>query len=152
ITLSGNSQEIANMLDAISVFDIDVMKGMSFALVPVKTSQPDAIVEDLRAVFASSSGPMAGMVRFIPNRQLSAVLVVSPQPTYLTRAEEWVRRFDARAAGTEKQFYTYSVQNRRAQELVDVLQSVFASETGGARASSPRNVAPQLREARAQAS
>ena len=150
----GNSQEIANMLDAISVFDIDVMKGMSFALVPVKTSQPDAIVDDLRAVFASNSdGPMAGMVRFIPNRQLSAVLVVSPQPAYLTRAEEWVRRFDARAAGTEKQFYTYPVQNRRAQELVDVLQSVFANETGGSRgAASPRNVAPQLREASAQSS
>src|SRR5690242_13206876 len=95
ITLSGDGQEIANMLDAISIFDIDVMKGMSFALVPVKTSQPDAIVDDLRAVFASSgNGPMAGMVRFIPNRQLSAVLVISPQPAYLTRAEEWVRRFD----------------------------------------------------------
>src|SRR6202011_3134289 len=62
ITLSGNGQELSGMLDAIAIFDIDVMKGMSFALVPVKTSQPDAIVDDLRAVFASSSGPMAGMV------------------------------------------------------------------------------------------
>jgi general secretion pathway protein D len=43
ITLSGNRQDIATMMEAIALFDIDTMKGMSFALVPVKTSQPDAI-------------------------------------------------------------------------------------------------------------
>ena len=29
------------MMEAIALFDVDTMKGMSFALVPVKTSQPD---------------------------------------------------------------------------------------------------------------
>lgn len=154
IMLSGNTQEIASMLDAISIFDVDVMRGMSFALVPVKTSQPDAIADELKSVFASNhEGPMADMVRFIPNRQLSAILVVSPQPEYLHRAEAWVRRFDARAAGTEKQFFTYAVQNRRAQEVVSVLQSIFSNETGGANANAsagPRNVAPQMPEATVQ--
>ncbi|HLH91728.1 MAG TPA: type II secretion system secretin GspD [Xanthobacteraceae bacterium] len=153
ITLSGNARELANMLDTIAVFDIDVMKGMSFALVPVQTSQPDVIADDLRTVFASDKeGPMAGMVRFIPNKQLNAVLVVSPQRAYLARAETWVRRFDARAAGTEKQFFTYSVQNRRAQEVADVLQSIFAKETGGNPSAATRNVAPQYREASVQPS
>jgi general secretion pathway protein D len=41
------------MMDAVSVFDIDVMKGMSFALVPVSTSQPQVIADQLRTVFAS---------------------------------------------------------------------------------------------------
>jgi general secretion pathway protein D len=47
ITLSGNRQDIATMMEAIALFDIDTMKGMSFALVPVKTSQPDAIAGSL---------------------------------------------------------------------------------------------------------
>jgi general secretion pathway protein D len=118
ITVSGTNQDIATMMDAISVFDIDVMKGMSFALVPVNTAQPQVIAEQLRNVFASDKeGPMAGMVRFVPNNRLNAVLVMSPQPEYLSRAETWVRRLDARAEGSEKQFYTYPVQNRRAQEI-----------------------------------
>ena len=59
----------------ISIFDIDVMKGMSFALVPVKTSQPDTIANELRTIFASDrDGPMAGMVQFLPNRRLGAVI------------------------------------------------------------------------------
>ena len=153
ITLSGNSQDIATMMDAISVFDIDVMKGMSFALVPVKTSQPQVIAEELRSVFSTDrEGPMAGMVRFIPNSQLNAVLVMSPQPEYLSRAETWVRRFDARAEGSEKQYFTYLVQNRRAQELVDVVQTMLANEARGGRGAAPRNVAPQYREASIQTS
>jgi general secretion pathway protein D len=150
ITISGTNQDIATMMDAISVFDIDVMKGMSFALVPVNTAQPQVIAEQLRNVFASDrEGPMGGMVRFVPNGQLNAVLVMSPQPEYLSRAETWVRRLDARAEGSEKQFYTYPVQNRRAQEIVDVVQNMLAKETTGARSATTtsRTVAPQYREA-----
>lgn len=145
ITLSGNRQDIASMMEAIALFDIDTMKGMSFALVPVKTSQPDAIAGELKTVFASErEGPMAGMVQFLPNKRLGAILVISPQPQYLRRAETWIRRLDAQAQGSEKQLFTYAVQNRRAQELVDVLQSMFSSEGGGATAR--RNVAPNYQE------
>jgi general secretion pathway protein D len=52
------------MMEAIGLFDIDTMKGMSFGLVPVKTSQPEAIAGELKTVFASErEGPMAGMVQ-----------------------------------------------------------------------------------------
>jgi general secretion pathway protein D len=147
LTLSGNSSDIAGMLEAIAIFDVDVMRGMSFALVPVRTSQPDTIADELRNVFASDrEGPMAGMVQFLPNKRLGAILIISPQPRYLTRAESWVRRLDAQAEGSEKQFFTYAVQNRRAAELVDVLQSMFATETNGARTPAARNVAPPYRE------
>jgi general secretion pathway protein D len=149
ITLSGNRQDIATMMDAIALFDIDTMKGMSFALVPVKTSQPDAIAGELKTVFASErEGPMAGMVQFLPNKRLGAILVISPQPQYLRRAESWIRRLDAQAQGNEKQLFTYSVQNRRAQELVDVLQSMFSTDSAGA--ASRRNVAPAYQEASVQ--
>src|SRR5207245_143638 len=121
----------------------------SFAIVPVKTSQPAAIADELKNVFASDrEGPMSGMVRFLPNKRLGAILIISPQPRYLARAETWARKLDEHAAGSEKQFFTYEVQNRPAQELVDALQSMFASELGGGR--SGRNVAPRYQEARVQ--
>jgi general secretion pathway protein D len=149
ITLSGNRQDISTMMEAIELFDIDIMKGMSFALVPVKTSQPDAIAGELKTVFASDhEGPMAGMVQFLPNKRLGAILVISPQSQYLRRAETWIRRLDAQAQGSEKQLFTYSVQNRRAQELVDVLQSMFSSDSAGT--SARRNVAPTYQEASVQ--
>ncbi|PDT87489.1 type II secretion system protein GspD [Bradyrhizobium sp. Y36] len=154
ITLSGNDKDISGVLDAISVFDVDVMKGMSFGIVPVKASDPAAITDELRKVFDSDrEGPMAGMVRFLPNKRMGAVLVITPQPQYLSRATTWIRRLDNRGEGNEKQFYTYVVQNRRAAELVGVLQSMFSQgKDGGSDGSSARNVAPQYTEVSAQTS
>jgi general secretion pathway protein D len=145
LTLSGTRQDLAGMAEAISVFDVDVMKGMSFAMIPVKTSLPSVIAGELQKVFSTAEeGPMAGMVRFLPNKRLGAVLVISPQPRYLPRAESWIRRLDAQASGKEKQFYTYKVQNRRAQEMVDVLKSIFGSEGSSSRGG--RNVTPRSEE------
>ncbi|WP_316187783.1 MULTISPECIES: type II secretion system secretin GspD [unclassified Bradyrhizobium] len=151
ITLSGNRQEIAAMMEAIALFDVDTMKGMSFALIPVKTSAPDAIATELKSVFASDrgDGPMAGMVQFVPNKRLRSILVISPQLAYLRRAESWIRKLDAQAQGSEKQLFTYAVQNRRAQELVDVLQSMFPTDTQTA-AAGRRTVAPNYQEASVQ--
>lgn len=149
ITLSGSDQDVSGMLEAISIFDIDVMKGMSFGIVPVRTSQPSAIADELKTIFASDrEGPMGGMVRFLPNKRLGAILVVTPQAKYLSRAVTWIKKLDSQAEGTEKQFYTYSVQNRRAKELVTVLQSMFATskDVSGSPASA-RNVAPPYQEA-----
>lgn len=146
ITLSGNGQDIAGMLEAISIFDVDVMKGMSFAMVPVETSIPDTIADELKQVFATEQvGPMANMVRFLPNKRLGAILVISPQRSYLQRAEEWIKRLDTQVSGNEKRFYTYKVQNRQAQDLVQVVQSMFSSDNVRQQAAGP-NISPQARE------
>jgi general secretion pathway protein D len=129
LALKGSPAEIDSMLDSISIFDVDVMRGMSFAVVPVKTSQPEKMVEELKGVFASDKeGPLKGRVRFIANTRLGAILVVTSQPNYLSRAQGWIRRLDAKAIGTERQLHVYQVQNRPVAELATVLQSMFSSE------------------------
>jgi general secretion pathway protein D len=150
LTLAGTGSDIAAMLDAISVFDADVMKGMSVAVVPVVASQPDVMIENLRVIFgADKEGPMSGMVRFIPNQRTKSILVVSPQQTYLTRAERWIRSLDAKAQGPEKQLFTYNVRNRAAGELVDIIESMFSSSPRNV-SQSGRNVAPRYQEAAVQ--
>ena len=105
------------------------MRGMSFAVVPVKTSQPEKMVDELKAVFSSEKeGPLKGRVRFIANTRLGAILVVTSQPSYLPRAQTWIRRLDAKATGSERQLHVYQVQNRPVAELAGVLQSMFSSE------------------------
>lgn len=146
VALKGTPSEIDSMLDTISVFDVDVMRGMSFAVVPVKTAQPDKMVDELKAVFSSDKeGPMKGRVRFIANSRLGAILVVTSQPSYLPRAQTWIRRLDARAAGSEPQLHVYQVQNRPVGELASVLQSMFANEMKVIRPPT-RSVSPKAKE------
>jgi len=149
LTLAGTGQEIATVLDTISIFDVDAMKGMSFAVIPVRSAQPDAIAEELKNVFGS--GGSKGMIRILPNNRLRSILIASRQQDYLTRAEMWVRRLDSRAQGQEKHLYTYKVQNRSAKELVSIVNNMFSS-TQQSTAPSPRNVAPRYVEASLQSS
>ena len=150
LTLSGTGSDITAMLDAIAVFDTDVMRGMSVAIVPVVAAQPDAMIENLRTIFGSDKeGPMSGMVRFIPNQRTKSILVISPQQSYLTRAERWIRTLDAKAQGPEKQLFTYSVRNRAAGELVEIIESMFSSSSRNA-PQGGRNVAPRFQQAAVQ--
>lgn len=146
IALKGSQAEIDSMLDSVSIFDVDVMKGMSFAVVPVKSAQPEKMVDELKGVFASDKeGPLKGRVRFIANTRLGAILVVTSNPSYLPRAQSWIKRLDARASGTEPQLHVYQVQNRTAAELAGILQSMFSQEMKVVRPTG-RNVSPKSRQ------
>jgi general secretion pathway protein D len=145
LALKGSPAEIDSMLDTISIFDVDVMRGMSFAFVPVKTGQPEKLADELKAVFSSDKeGPLKGRVRFIANTRLGAILVVTSQPSYLPRAQSWIQRLDAKVNGAERQLHVYQVQNRPAAELAGILQSMFSDQIKVVRA---RNVSPRSREA-----
>lgn len=146
LMLQGTGKELANLLETVEIFDVDWMEGMSFALIPVEASNPEAIAAELESVFATDKdGPAKGVVRFIPNKRLNAVLAISPQEKYLRRATSWVKRLDKAAKGSEDQLYVYPIQNRPAAELAKVLQGVFEGEAE-ARVAPAKPVAPKFTE------
>lgn len=131
LTINGTASNLSTLIDAINMFDVDTMRGMSFALVPVRSGDADVIADDLKNIFGSEKeGPMGGMIRFVGNKRLASILVISPQPQYIGRARAWIEKLDARAENNEKQFFTYRVQNRPARELMSVLTSIFGAGKG----------------------
>ncbi len=129
IFITGNPREIGAALDAINLFDVDVMRGQSFALIPVKNADAETIAKELQAVFSTQEGgALAGVVKFVPNNRLASILVISTRPHYLEDARLWVERFDRAAAGASPRLFVYSVQNREAEDLAEILQAVL---TGG---------------------
>lgn len=125
IILSGTPREIQSIKETISVFDVDWMKGMSFALVPVKSARPAAIVQDLDQVFETQRGPLKGILRFVPNARLKSVLVISSRAKYLRDATRWIRKLDVLAESSEAGLHVYHVQNRTASDLAKTLIAVL---------------------------
>lgn len=82
-------------------------------------------------------------MRFVPNERLNAVLVISPRPAYLSRAADWIARLDTLAETSDEQMFVYTIQNRPAKELAEVLRSVLA-RGGSAAAAGP--LAPDVSE------
>ncbi|MGO4815911.1 secretin N-terminal domain-containing protein, partial [Cupriavidus sp. 2MCAB6] len=108
LLISGTAQEMNSIEEAISVFDVNAMKGMSFALVPVRGGEPDAIVDGVNRIFSSNAeGAMSGMVQLVPNAKLKSILIIARQPQYLREAQQWVRRLDDQAAGPQREIHSY---------------------------------------------
>lgn len=139
LLLSGTKSELASMSELIDVFDVDWMRGMSFGIFPVDTADPEAIAQELDVIFANDKdSPTKGIVRFVPNRRLKSVLVISSRPEYLKKAETWLARIDLATRATEKGVFVYHVQNRPAAELAQLLQKVYRPR-GGAGQQSDRS-------------
>ncbi len=140
IIVAGSAQDIRSIKETISVFDVDWMKGMSFALVPVRSSSPAAIVQDLEQVFETRSGVLKGIVKFVPNNRLKSVLVISSRAKYLKEATRWIKKLDVLSESSEEGLHVYHVQNRTASDLAVILTKLLES---GAASQTAGSVAPR---------
>ncbi|WP_407529132.1 type II secretion system secretin GspD [Methylobacterium oryzisoli] len=131
LILSGDATQVRVLRQTIAVFDVDWMRGMSTAMLPVRSGNPRAIARDLTQVFGGDSAGTGDVIRFVPNEGLGAILVVSSRSVYLDRARLWLERLEGLAAERERQLFVYRIQNRSAKELAAVLQGVVAAEFGG---------------------
>ncbi|MGF3025968.1 type II secretion system secretin GspD [Methylobacterium aquaticum] len=132
LILSGDANQIRVLRQTIAVFDVDWMRGMSTAMVPVRSSNPVALARDLTQMFGGETAGTGDVIRFIPNEALNAILVVSSRAAYLDRARVLLEQLETLAADRERQLFVYRIQNRSAKELAAVLQGVVMSEMGGA--------------------
>ena len=129
IVVVGTKADLIAVADAVAVFDVDFMRGMSVSINPVDSSDPEAIAQELDTLFANDrDGPAKGVVRFVPNKRLKSVLVISSRAEYLHKARTWIERLDKVGRDAEKQVYVYHVQSRPAGELSLLLRRVYNSQ------------------------
>jgi general secretion pathway protein D len=147
LIFTGPAQEAQSITEMVSVLDVDVLAGMSFALFPVQSTSAQDVTAELEALFAEDAvGAINGVVRFLPVDRLNAVLAIASRPAHLELAGEWVARLDRTDAGAGQRTFVYYVRNGRASDLADILNQVFVgtpSQRGG-EARRPAVVAPGL--------
>lgn len=130
IYLLGSQSQLRSLVDVIDTFDVDWLRGMSFALIPVQVSDPAILTKELETIFSSGQAKTSkGVIKFVPNKRLKSILVITSQSTYLRRARTWIQRLNAAAVATNRQMFIYKIQNRNATELAKLLQSVFSTQT-----------------------
>jgi general secretion pathway protein D len=144
--LAGTPEELASYMRIVQIFDVDWLKGMSVGIYPLRTVDVSAIIGELQGIFGTEGDtPLAGMFRFIPLERLSSIMVITYQPEYLTKAEEWIKILDRGAAGAGKQLYVYRVKNLEAPILAGYLTQIFGGEGGTPTSNTPQGtLAPGL--------
>ena len=130
LILGGNSEQLASLLDLVAIFDIDLMQGMSFALLPLEHSDAPSVAIELEKIFNITKDNPAGAVRVLPITRLNSVLVISAEVTNIDHARDWIRTLD-RGDAVSQRLYVYYLQNGRAKDVASVLEKLFGAGKGG---------------------
>jgi general secretion pathway protein D len=130
LILGGTGEELASILDTISIFDVDQLAGKSFGVFPLKSVDAKSIVAELNELLKDEAGAVGGLVRLQAIERINAILAVSSQPAYLDRIQLWIDRLDRPTESADQRLYVYYVQNGRAKDLASVLSKALTKESG----------------------
>jgi general secretion pathway protein D len=140
LVASGTPDELGRVMDMVSTFDIDVLKGRSFALFPLTHVDPDTIIKELDQVFnKKTKEDESEFFRFIAIERMNAVMAITHQASYLRDIESWITRLDRANTASGGGVNVYTVQHVNAVELADTLNEIFGS---GKRSDKSAKVAP----------
>jgi general secretion pathway protein D len=141
IVASGTADEIARVIDLVSTFDINLLKGRSFGLFTLAHVDPDTVIKELEGIFhQKAKSDESEFFQFMPILRLNAVLAVTHQGSYLKDIENWVFRLDrANTASGGGGVNVYKVQHANAEDLAETLNDIFSDSQ---KKSSSTKVAP----------
>lgn len=171
LVLAGTRAQAEGWLDMVATFDVDLLKGMSVGVFPLKFisakdvdfalrllsgvssptpsggQAPSAASSAASAAAASAALPLSGALRIFPMENINSVLVVTPRAAYLDEAKQWIEKLDKPGLNSsEQQLFVYQVQNGSAAHLANVLGGLYGGTTTAASAtgSTKTGVAPGL--------
>ena len=140
MVVSGSADEIARVIDMVNTFDIDILKGRSFGVFPLKHVDPETIIKELQSVFyqKGKSGD-SEFFQFMPIKRLNAIMAVTHQARYLDDIESWIARLDKANTASGGGVNVYKAQHVEAKKLASTLNQIF---TGAKGADTSAKVAP----------
>ncbi|OYD50296.1 type II secretion system secretin GspD [Acidovorax kalamii] len=171
LVMSGTRTQAEGWLELVNTFDVDLLKGMSVGVFPLKHASVKDIEAALRLVGGGGGAsapslpgtgavaqaprtqapaslgegnPLFGALRIMPIESINSILVVTPRASYLDEARRWIERLDQPSDnGAEAQLHIFKVQNGNARHLASVLSGIFGGASN-ATSGSNSGVAPGL--------
>jgi len=130
LILSGPKYRIDDLLATIRTFDVDWLKGMSFAMFRLEYADAASVVAELEAVIGSSgSSPLAGIVKLMPIERINSVLVITHRPDHVANVRKLIDEFDWGLEGSSgRRLFVYELENGKAENIAGVLQEVFGQD------------------------
>jgi general secretion pathway protein D len=133
LVVAGNTTQRNSIRELVKQFDVDWLRGMSFAIYVPQRTDARLIAPELDKLINAPGSQTAGMVRLITMEHLNGILAISAQPQYLDDVRRWVEVLDREGEDAERRLFVYRVQNGRAIDLTKVLDGAFglAAPRGG---------------------
>jgi general secretion pathway protein D len=126
LLISGEPGAREGLIGLVKAFDVDVLAGQSYALLPVGSGDVKDLASALQDAFrGQNGGTLAGLIRVIPLSRINAVLVVSSQQRYIDEARRVYSLIDRARRQTLRSWHVYYLQNSHSEDVAYVLQQAF---------------------------
>ena len=125
IFLSGSEPDRVAIRETIARFDVNYLKGMSFALIQPAHASAETLASELDKIFGEANSPIAGLVRLVPMQRINSLLVITSRRNYLKEVQRWVARLDVTPVTPDRKLYFYRLQNARAHDIAEILGRIF---------------------------
>ena len=177
LVLVGTRTQAEGWLDIVATFDVDLLKGMSVGVFPLKHVTTGEVEAALRLfstgaapaatgapgpgaaaagaaraaeAAAVASAPFYGALRILPIERINSVIVVTSRASYLDEARRWIEKLDQPGGNSaEAQLFVYPVQNGNAAHLASVLNGLFGGADTAVTQPARSGVAPGLQQSTA---
>jgi general secretion pathway protein D len=137
LVISGNATQRKALRDLVAEFDVDWLRGMSFALFVPQRTDARLIAPELEKLLNGPGAPTAGLVRLIAMDSLNGILAITAQPQYLADTRRFIEVLDREGEGAERRVFVYHVQNGRAADLAKVLNAAFGNASSAGDVTNP---------------
>ncbi len=126
LLISGDPATREAVTALVQAFDIDILAGQSYALLPVTSGGAKDFATALADAFRSGAGgSLAGVVRVVPMERINAVLVTSSQARYIGEARRVYSLIERQRNFTVRGWTVYYLQNSKSNDIAYVLQQAF---------------------------
>lgn len=147
LIISGDPNVRETLVSLIDAFDIDLLAGQSYALLPATSGDAKDFADSLQdALRARGHGSLAGQIRVLPMERMNAVLVVSSQPRYIEDARRVFSLLERARNETVRTWHVYYLQNSNAMDAAYVLQQAFTPNAVTAQPSAASQNGPGMRQ------
>ncbi len=133
LVMGGTPDELANYQRIIRTFDVDWLRGMSVAVIPLRHVQASDMLHQLEHLLSTGMGVsgerMSSLIRTIALRESNSLVVITSRPEYIKDIRRLVAMLeDGESDGSD--LYVYDVINVKASDLAKHLNELFGNSTG----------------------
>lgn len=138
LVVADKDSNIRKILRLIQAFDVNFFEKSGYRFYLLEHSDAEEMAKLCTDVFGIGDANK-DQVKFIAISRLNTVLAVSANPGIFSRVEEVIRQADIAGDKAQPRIHVYSVKNGEAEELAELLNSVF-SETPSEKKESDKTI------------
>ncbi|RBM08228.1 type II secretion system secretin GspD [Novacetimonas cocois] len=137
LLVAGDPVTRNTIVDLIHAFDVDMLAGQSYALLPVSSGAARDMASALQEALRGHGGALAQVVRVIAMARVDAVLVVASSARYIADTRRLFDLLERTRRTTMRTWHVYYIQNTNANDAAYILQQAFTPDDVTAQPTQP---------------